>query len=278
MLAFVHIRKTGGSTVDMILRQSFGAGHFRVRLGRERSTNPIATAGEIRRCRWIYWKMKCISGHGIVPHSDLDSLDPQLRYFTFLREPLTRCASEYQFRVLRGGLKQPFREWIRSELAANRQTVKIAGVASAEAAIEMLRRKIGFVGLLERFEESLVLFQQWARDPSLDIRYQAKNVSGNSSLKRQLLSSPETLDLLREVNQEDLKLYRYVVDEHFAGLIDGYRGDLKKAVRQFRASNNPPPILPRQLGSMLLREVVYKPLANVLRNSANPARGWRPAA
>ena len=177
MLAFVHIRKTGGSTVDMILRQSFGAGHFRIRLGRQRSANPIATANEIRRCRWIYWKMKCISGHGIVPHSDLDSLDPSLRYFTFLREPLTRCASDYQFRVVRGGLKQPFREWIRSDIATNQQTLKIAGVPSADAAIDVLRNKIGFVGLLERFEESLVLFEKWAADPSLDIRYRAKNVA-----------------------------------------------------------------------------------------------------
>ena len=84
--------------------------------------------------------------------------------------------------------------------------------------------------------------------------------------------------MLREVNQEDLKLYRYVVDEHFKAMIKAYDGDLSKAVRQFRASNNPPPVLPRQLGSMLLREIVYKPLANVLRDSVNPPQGLRPAA
>ncbi len=278
MLAFVHIRKTGGSTIDMILRQSFGSSHFRIRLGRKRSSNPIATATEIRRCRWIYWKMKCISGHGIVPHSDLDSLERQIRYFTFLREPLTRCASDYQFRVTRGGLKKPFHEWVRSEIAANQQTLKIAGVPSAEAAIEMIRSKIGFVGVLERFEESLVLFEQWAKEPSLDIRYRAKNVAANSRLKRQLLSNPQTLGLLREANQEDLKLYRYVVDEHLVEATKAYQGDLKKAVGRFREANDPPPVLPRQLGSMLLREVVYKPLANMLRNPANPPRRFRPAA
>ena len=49
-------------------------GHFRIRLGRQRSANPVVTAEEIRRCRWIYWRMQCVSGHGIVPHSDLERL------------------------------------------------------------------------------------------------------------------------------------------------------------------------------------------------------------
>ena len=269
MLAFVHIRKTGGSTVDMILRQSFGAGHCRIRLGKERAANPVAAAAEIRRCRWIYWKMKCLSGHGITPHSDLDSISKQLRFFTFLREPVTRCASDYQFRVVRGGLKQPFHEWVRTAYAGNQQTLKIAGRPDADAAIEILDSKVGFVGLLERFDESLVLLQRWAQPMGLDIRYQAKNVSGNSSIKTQLLTDPESLSLLREVNQEDLKLYRYVNEEMYPKRVSSFEGDLASAVEDFQRTNQPPAVYPRQIGSVMLREMIYKPLAPLLRNSEN---------
>lgn len=269
MLAFVHIRKTGGSTVDMILRQSFGAGHFRIRLGRDRSVNPIATAEEIRRCRWIYWRMRCISGHGIVPHSNLEAVGKPIRYFTFLREPLTRCASDYQFRVTRGGMRKPFKEWVRSEFAGNQQSLKIAGQPDADAAIEMLRTKVGFVGLLERFDESLVMFKQWTNSNALDIRYRAKNVSSYSSIKTRLLADPKTLSLLREVNQEDLKVYRYVTEEMYPRAVASFSGDLAAAVRGFRRANQPPAVYPRQLGSIMLRELIYKPLAPMLRDQSN---------
>ena len=188
MLGFIHIRKTAGSTIDMILRQSFGARHLRVRLGKHRSIHPVAASADLRRCRWICWHLEALSGHGIVPYSDLPSLFPTLRYFTFLREPLARCASDYQFRVTRGGLRQPFGAWVHSELAGNQQTRKIAGVPDAEAAIEILAKQIGFVGLVERFNESLVLWRHWAAAPVLDIRCRPKNVARDNTLKRQLLS------------------------------------------------------------------------------------------
>lgn len=238
--------------------------------------NPVASADEVRRCRLIYWRMKCLSGHGITPHSDLDSVSQHLRYFTFLREPLTRCASDYQFRVVRGGMRKPFHEWVRSEFAGNQQTLKIAGQPDADAAIEMLDSRVGFVGLLERFDESLVLLQKWAAPLAIDIRYRPKNVSANSSIKTRLLADPKTLSLLREVNQEDLKLYRYVTEELYPRRIAHFDGDLEDAVSEFKRTNQPPNVYPRQLGSVLLREVIYKPLAPMLRNARNtnysPAR------
>ncbi|MDG2385000.1 MAG: sulfotransferase family 2 domain-containing protein [Pirellulaceae bacterium] len=269
MLAFVHIRKTGGSTVDTILRQSFGLRHFRLRLGPHRAVNPIASAGEVRRCQWIYWRMKCLAGHGIVPHSDLRELSESLRYFTFLREPVTRCASDYQFRVDRGGLRQPFEEWIHTEYAANQQTLKIGGERKADKAIEMLLKEIGFVGILERFDESLVMLKQWVDLPEFDIRYRSKNVAARSSIKSRLLADPQTLSLLREVNQEDLKLYRYAMEEIYPKAVSRFSGDLENAVCDFRRTNQPRPVLPRQIGSILVREGVYKPIATMLSNQSN---------
>ena len=171
--------------------------------------------------------------------------------------------------VVRGGLKQPFHEWVRTEYAGNQQTLKIAGRPDADAAIELLDSKVGFVGLLERFDESLVLLQRWAQPIGLDIRYQAKNVSGNSSVKTQLLADPESLSLLREVNQEDLKLYRYVNEELYPKRVASFEGDLASAVEDFQRTNQPPAVYPRQLGSVMLREMIYKPLAPLLRNSEN---------
>ncbi len=271
MLGFIHIRKTAGSTIDMILRQSFGAKHLRVRLGKHRSADPVAGAADLRRCRWIYWHLEALSGHGIVPYSDLSSLFPTLRYFTFLRDPLARCASDYQFRVTRGDLRQPFRTWVHSDLAANQQTRKIAGVSDAGAAIEILRKQIGFVGLVEKFDESLVLWRHWAASQLLDIRCCPKNVARDNTLKRQLLSDSRTRAWLQEANREDMRLYEYVVKEVFPRAVAAYGPSLARDVRQHQANNVPPPVFPRGIPQVLLRELVYKPLAGVLRRPTNPS-------
>jgi len=269
MLAFIHIRKTAGSTIDMILRQSFVAGHCRVRHGRRRSARPVIAADELSRCRWIYWGLRSVSGHGIVPHGDLEARFPGIRYFTFLRDPLARCASDYQFRVRRGGLAQSFQQWIESEGARNQQVKKIAGIEDAAAAIKTLDARVGFVGLVEQFDRSLVMLRRWIDDPQLDIRYQAKNVMSDASLKRRLLNDDRTRAMIVEANREDLRLYRYVTDHLFSQQIVAYGNGLSQATADFQSANQPLPIYPRQLFSTLLREVVYKPLAPALRNRHN---------
>ena len=114
------------------------------------------------------------------------------------------------------------------------------------------------------------MLRQWAELPHLDIRYQSKNVAKDTKIKRQLLANPKSRALLREANQEDIKLYRFVVEQQFPAMIQSYRGQLEAEVQAFAAQNRPPAVYPRQLGSVLLRELVYKPLAPVLRNRENP--------
>ena len=270
MLAFIHIRKTGGSTVNTILRQSFCTRHFEVRLGKKRSLHPVVSCDEIRRFRWIYPRLASIAGHGVVPFRDLCKLDGDMRFFTFLRQPLDRCASDYQFRVQRGGLQQPFDEWIKTGFARNRQTLKLAGVESAAVAIEILRNRVGFVGLLERFSESLVLWKKWCDTPQLDIRFRRKNTAKQNTIKQQLLTDEKSRAKLIAANEEDLRVYTFVVNQLFPRQVAEFGGGLDEAVQTFVASNEPSPLYPRQLTSMFVRELLYKPFTLVWHDADNP--------
>ncbi|HUS40636.1 MAG TPA: sulfotransferase family 2 domain-containing protein [Pirellulales bacterium] len=270
MLAFIHIRKTAGSTIDMVFRQSFGMGHCCVRHHRARAAAPVITAAELDRCRWIYRRMKTVSGHGIVPYSDLHLADPEIRFFTFLRDPIARCASDYQFRVQRGGMRMPFERWITTDIARNQQTKKLAAVEDAAAAIASFDSRISFVGLVERFNASLVLLRKWSQIPQLDIRYRSKNVAKDVSIKDRLLNGPDTREMLIEANQEDQKLYDYVAEEVYPRQVQAYGESLAADVQLFEATNAPLPVYPRQLMSMLLRELVYKPLVPVIHDKTNP--------
>ena len=76
----------------------------------------------------------------------------------------------------------------------------------------MIESREMFVGLTERFDESLVLLRA-LRAPDLDIDYEAVNVARRNSIASDLLSNPGTRQAIVEANREDLELYSYVEAE-----------------------------------------------------------------
>ena len=278
MLAFVHMRKTAGSTISTILRQSFLSRHCDARVRRNRQTrDPIIEPDELKRMLVFYPGAVSVSGHGIVPFMNFESVCADLRYFTFVRKPLERCASDYQFRVYRGGLQLSFDDWIKHPYAKNHQVRKLAKDGKAETAIKALRSKIGFVGVTERFHESLVMFRRWHSSPDLDIRYQSKNVARDNDIKSALMSSRRSRQQLLDANREDMQLYAAAL-EIFAEQRRDYGLSLINDVAEFEATNFPVAKYPRQLPSMLKREFLYKPAAETLSHRENPPLDGRRAA
>lgn len=257
--------------MESILRASFGTRHCQLLLPAPRSDQPIIAADDLHRTQMVYPRLHSISGHGLVPWSDLAVQQPELRFFTFLRSPLERCASEYQYLVSRGDLSRTFESWIQSPAARNHQVRRLCGHEDAKTAIEMISGGLGFVGLTERFDESLVLFRRWANDERIDIRYSAKRIARDSRIKVQLLRNLETRKLLLDANREDLKLHEFVEQSLFPKQIDAYGSRFEMDVEAFAAFNVPPNVLPRQLPGMILRHWIHRPLVRWLTLPVNPS-------
>jgi Galactose-3-O-sulfotransferase len=269
MYAFIHIPKAGGSTLSTILRRSFLSRHCDLKL-RDGFYYPVLTAAALRRAHWIYWRLESIAGHYVAPHVDLESYWPDVRYYTFLRDPVRRCISEYQRAIDRLKSRMPFDQWIADPLTRNRITKHLAGCEDAERAIDVLESRVGMVGLVERFDESLLLLRHWMDDPRLDIRYRAKNVARRNVIKKQLLGDPRAMQRLADANQLDLRVYRHVVEQIYPRQVARYGPRLAEDVAHFRRTNIPPPKYPRQLPSLLLREMVFRPLAPVVKRVCLP--------
>lgn len=277
MYAFIHIPKAAGSTIATILRQSFLSRHCDLKFGGG-FYYPALTAAALRRTQWVYWHLDSIAGHYVVPHSDLKACRPDICYYTFVREPIARCASEYQRAVDRVGLTMPFGQWIRDRQYHNRQTKHLAGCEDADAALWMIRKHISFVGLVERFDESLLLWKRWMNDSRLDIRYRAKNVARRNSIKKQLLSDPRAVEQLTEANRLDLELYRHVVEDVYPRQVAGYGPALADDLAVFERAKEPRLAYPRQLPSLLLREFVFRPMSPVFRSVCKQPSRFKRAA
>ncbi len=246
MLAFVHIEKTAGTTVQRILQQSFGTRHCDVHgWGRGWSIHEdYFSADDLHRTRRLY-NLRCIAGHGVKPYSDLETLDPGILYFTFLRDPLERCASHYQHLVQWLGHTQPFEEWIRNHRYRNFQVRKLTGREDADRAIEILRNKLRFVGLVEHFDESIIMLKKRFADYPLNIAYRKRNVARDATLKARVLNDPGCHEALLDGNREDLKLYAFVTSSLFPEQKTAYGETLDADVRAFRAANRTPPKSPK---------------------------------
>ncbi len=234
LLVFVHINKTAGTTLRYILRSSYGARHCDVEPWHGAWTDPPFTTADLHRVRKLYPRLASIAGHRITGYVDLEESGTDFRYLTFLREPIALCASRFQYQLeYRKKKNLVFEEWIQKDWVRNSQTQLIGGTTDPADAISVIDRKAMFVGLTERFDESIVLLRG-LRAPDLDISYRPVNLAKRSGVAKRLLADHETRRLIVDANRSDLELFEYVQRDVFPAQERAYGSSLERSVAEFR--------------------------------------------
>jgi hypothetical protein len=132
---------------------------------------------------------------------------------------------------------------------------------------------VGFVGLTETFDESLLMLGRWLGEPEFRPEYRPVNRLEEKSRDRDAarakadlgyLEEPAVRERLREINALDQQVYDYALREHCARQRAAYGGDLAADVAALRERNARITDWDEALSSRLLRNWVYKP-ALVLR-------------
>ena len=209
---FVHIPKTAGTTMLQIVEAHYSP-------DRVLSFREIPREQRIGMVEAMKPEIRCVAGHlhyGVSRH-----FPRPCRPFTMLREPTERVISLYYF-VLREKT-HPSHEALKRgdltmEILARRHG---AGMARFIAGYEMnepvpddvllneakekLEHTMAAFGLTERFDESLLLFNQalgW------NVRgYTKANVTKNRPTRDQL--GPDQVEIIRAHNSVDTALYQF---------------------------------------------------------------------
>jgi hypothetical protein len=279
MYAFVHIERTAGSTVNAILRRSFGTGHCDIRLplASRRGDRPqhqldrrvLVDAEGLRRVRHVYRHLKGIAGHNVKPYGDLSVSSPEVRFFTFLRDPAARLRSHFLNARLANHGPLDFDRWIAATWVHNWQTKMIAGEPNAQKAIELLSTRVEFVGLTERFDESVLMLGQWLQEPRFCPEYRRLNQLRDKRPPHEVvrlqrdtryLDADPARALIQEAIAEDQKVYEFVAATIFPRQLAAYHGTLESDLRSLQQRNRGAGRLAEPIWSSVMRNYIYKPM------------------
>lgn len=227
---FLHIGKTAGSTMRQILKRQFPSSQtLTVRARRRPREETLADFARLPEAERL--QPRLIMGHtvfGLHEHVPRPS-----RYVTMLRDPAKLAISQYRYVLRTPGHRHhdqaqgmSLREYIESGLALemdNSQTRAVAGDIGTpyrgctpemlETAKRNLAEHFAWVGITERFDESVVLLGRTFGWP--DVRYVSANVARGAAPP-----SESELELVRRSNHLDQELYDHccrLLDERIAG-------------------------------------------------------------
>lgn len=208
LLAFVHIEKAAGSTLNALLEENFTFKCCRVVPLRNRFP-VVFDAQDMRIIQRINPFVEVISGHPVRPFCDL-GLTRTVNYITLLREPVARYLSHYQHWVEKRNYDLSFEEFLEKKNVRNFQTKKMAGSDDLEAAKKYLDNFF-LVGTVENFDDFLKVLQVKMLPREFIIHYEKKNIGSKKTVGKVLSDIEKYQDEIINNNKLDIELYKYAL-------------------------------------------------------------------
>ena len=201
-----------------------------------------------------------MGGHHLALWSDVEKVVPDVTYLLFLRDPVKRGASHFQYTLQRQDMTPYFGkklltwdDWTDWEVPRNHQIKMLSPNIDTDEAIRLLETKRVFVGLMDRFDESLLLFKHLS--PKMNIAYLRKNTAPDKTIAQEILGDPQKVDQLKEMYDKELPLYEYARNEIYPRYVKEYGSGLAE---DLAGSGIPKQKISKKYGGMAVLVMVFQ--------------------
>jgi len=250
-LIFIHLPRTGGTTLSKILKRQYCSGQtFSIKgSNNKNSIKKFKNLSQEKRK-----KIRYLEGH--VPFGLHKYLFFKPAYITILRHPVNRLISHFYLaksnpnHYLYSRVKDrdmSFVDYIQSKISSeldNGQTRLLSGLKAVDTvhghgkvtekvfrrAKKNIKEFFPLVGTTEKFDHFLILLKEYFKWNN--VFYFKKNVSPR---KKKIRVNSKIRKIIEENNQSDLKLYQYV-NKKLDKLIKKDK-NLGKKLKRFRRLN-----------------------------------------
>lgn len=224
LLIFMHIPKTGGTSLSLIASRQYQPEGFRmVQAYQEKADESKKVLLEDREA-----KIKAIATHlGWGLH---EILPRPSTHITMLREPVDRVISHY-YHTCRIKGSMSMEEFVVNDLerAYNLQTRYLSGaefnrqttdkpIAYGDCTYQMLEtaknnlKNYFYFGIMEKYDESLILLSTAFEWKFSQIFYRVKSNASTNKNRENKQISQDDLALIIKYNQWDIELYKYAIE------------------------------------------------------------------
>lgn len=272
LVIFAHIEKTGGTSLNGILRSYHGIyySHVRALLHAAPPARRAVHADDLKYYRQLAPWLRCISGHAVRPWVLLnEGLDDGL-FMSVLREPVARYVSYYTYG---GGVKRKpwpysFEEYLEKDEFHNFQSKRIAGHADADAAMKIIEQSFMAVATLDVIDRLInKLDSIWPGIENCASSVGRRNTRKDSS--RQILIERHH-DRIMKNNAADIALYT-MLKEKFDGLF--LRSDIFSNITA-TVNNTKTKAQTHETAAELMHRTYISPVSGLIRLSHGlPYRG-----
>jgi hypothetical protein len=248
-IIFIHIPKTGGTTLQGIVNREYGLKKI-CSIATNRKITKYKTLSSVEK-----EKIKILQGHMAFGHHVHFPNPDAVSYFTMLRNPISRIISNYYFifklkdkhRAYKEMVAKNYslKEFVESGIITNTENIQVRLLSNnidtpyggctremLETAKHNLENYFSVVGINEQFDESLFLLKKhygWKKP-----YYLRGNVTGHGVKVADL--DEETLKTITSYNALDIELYEWV-KKRLALQIADQGPDFQKRVTNFQKQN-----------------------------------------
>jgi hypothetical protein len=234
LLCFVHLERAGGTTLHAVLRRNYPS--F-LTLTAPRWTNDertVFTPAQLGALLRVLPFTAGVGGHNVRTYLGYEGVTERpIRYLTFLREPIARYLSHLRYQLEHFPDRWDLGRLLDEEYFWDFTTKRHAGSADLERAKRRLAGDYAFVGLQERFDESLVLLRRaLASNRELDVRYEHLNAAGRQA---RWMRDPGVRRQAEERNAADLELYAFAETAVYPTWVGAYGAALQEEAEELRS-------------------------------------------